>query len=286
MKLSRRKFLRTGLIYCPWLVLPHDCVNCSGFLPIPTLEGDTYRWSHGTVPGNSGSVSAQTIMRVNGFVQAVRSIRSKLPRLNLYVGNNLGACMSPVFNDVGTATESNPGFIEANFSEATGLTNDGSKWLSPGFLMTALGTDNSTHLGIYVRTKTGFFGGNIGSYDGTNVDYYSHQSGTSYGNMHGAATGVSSVNDGIGHFVVSRTASNDLQLYKNGASVASQASPGGTRVPVYNVIVHAYNDQAVVNGKQFGASAAYHAGTGLTASDVALLYNALQAFNTLYGRQV
>ncbi len=286
MKLSRRRFVRTSLLYVPWLVLKGDKVNCSSFLPIPSILDDTYQWAYGTVPGNSGSVSAQTVMRVNGFMQAVLPIRSKLSRLNLYVGNNLGAFMAPVIHDIGPSTESNPGFIEANCSESTGLTNDGTKWLNLGFNMSSLGTDNSTHLGIYVRTKTGVFGGSIGTYDGTNVDYYSYQFGTGYGNMHGAVNGVSTVDGGVGHYVVSRIASNDLQLYKNGISIASQASPGGTRVTVYPVIAHAYNGIGVITAKQLGASAAYHAGTGLTSSDVTLLYNALQAFNTLYSRQV
>ncbi len=154
--------------------------------------------------------------------------------------------------------------------------------------MSSMGTDNSTHLGIYVRTKTSTYGGNIGTYDGTNVDYYSCQTAVSYGNMHGAATGVSKVSDdGIGHYVVSRNASNDLQLYKNGASVATQASPGGTRISgTYTVLVHAYNGVGIASAIQSGASAGYHCGTGLSAANVLLLYNAFQAFNTLYGRQV
>ncbi len=284
--LSRRRWIKTGLIFCPALVLPHDRVRCSSFLPIQTLTQDAYLWAYKTVPGNSGSVSAQTIMRVNGFVQAVLPIRAKLLRLNLYVGNNLGACLSPVFNDIGFTTDSNPGFIEANFSEATGLTNDGSKWSSLGFNTSSLGTDDSLHLGTYTLTKTGVYGGSIGSSDNTNYDYYSHQSGISYGNMHSAGNFVSIVDGGIGHYVASRIASNDLQLYKNGVSVSSQASPGGTRIGNYNVLVGAINYAAIIGAKQFGASAGYHAGTGLTASNVTLLYNALQAFNTLYGRQV
>ncbi len=286
MKLSRRRWIKTGLVFCPWLVLPHDRVNCSAFLPISTLEQDTYLWAFKTVKNNAGSVSAQTIMRANGFIRAILPIRSKLLRVGLDVGNNLAACLSPVINDVGTATDANNGFAESDFAEATGLTGDGTKYTAPGFLMSSMGTVDSTHLGIYVRTKTGTNGGNIGTYDGTNVDYYSYQGGTGFGNMHGAATGVSTVDGGVGHYVVSRNASNDLQLYKNAVSVSSQASPGGVRVSTQNVFIHAYNAVGTAAGKQSGASAGYSAGTGLSAANVLLLYNAFQAFNTLYSRQV
>lgn len=287
MRLSRRNFVRTGLIYVPWLVLPHDRVNCSTLLPIPTLEHDTYAWAYGTVKANAGSVSATSIMRANRLMQAIRTIRSKVLWLLPYVGNNLAACMSPIIHDVGTAAVNNTGFLEADFSESTGLTGDGTKFLLPGFAMTEMGTDDSTHLGIYVRTKTGTFGGNIGTYDGTNVDYCSYQTATCFGNMHGAATGVSTVDTAVAHYVVSRNASNDLQLYKNAASVSTQASPGGTRVNgTYPIMVHAYDAIGTAGAKQSGANAGAHAGTGLSAANVTLLYNALQQFNTSYGRQV
>ncbi len=285
---SRRKFLATGLIYCPWLVLPHDRVNCSSFLPIATLENDTYIWAYKTVKNNAGSVSAQTIMRANRFIQAILPIRSKLLRVGLDVGNNLATFMSPIILDQGATIDTNSGFLEANCSETTGITGDGTKYVSTGLAMSSMGTDNSTHLGIYSRTNPGAFGPTIGTYDGTNVDYYFRATTTGYGNMHGAANGVSVTSDnGIGHYVVSRNASNDLQLYKNGVTQSSQANPGGTRVSgTYPVLVHAYNAAGVIAGQQSGASAGYHAGTGLSAANVLLLYNAFQAFNTLYSRQV
>ncbi len=286
--LSRRRWIKTGLIFCPWLVLPHDRVNCSSFLPIATLEQDTYLWAFKTVKNNSGSVSAQTIMRANGFIQAILPIRSKLVRLNLEVGNNLAAFLSPIINDAGSVVDANTGFVEANAVESTGLTDDGTKYSDTGLLMTSMGTDNSTHLGIYSRTNPGAFGPQLGTYDGTNVDYYFRQTTTGQGNMHGSVNGVSvTSDDGIGHYVVSRNASNDLQIYKNGVSKATQASPGGTRVGTpYNVLVHAFNSAGTVPTKQSGASAGYHIGTGLSAADVLLIYNAFQAINTLYARQV
>ncbi len=288
LKLGRRSFIKTGLLYVPWLVLPHDKVNCSSFLPIQTLENDVYIWAYKTIRNNSGSVSAQTIMRANGFIQAILPIRSKILRMGLDVGNNLAAFQSPIIIDQGGTIDTNQGFLETDCSEATGITGDGTKYFSTTLAMSSMGTDNSTHLGIYSRTNPGAFGSNIGTYDGTNVDYYFRQTTTGYGNMHGAANGVTVTSDnGVGHYVVSRNASNDLQLYKNGVSVSSQASPGGTRISgTYPIYIHSYNNVGLIGARQIGASAGYHAGTGLSAANVTLLYNALQAFNTLYVRQV
>ncbi len=243
----------------------------------------------GRVVTNAGHYTSLSIVANDTMMKMARPIRSSILRWNTYTGGDLLACFAPLIKDVGNAAEVNNGFVSSDYTESTGLTDDGTKWLGPQFNMTDIGTDNSCHIGIYLRTRTGAVGGSLGTYDGTNYDVYSYQTGTTgYCGLHTATTGlIAYVGSAIGHQITSRIASNDFQLYKNGVSVASNATPGGTRVGgVYPFLVHAYNNIGVAAVKQIGASAGYHVGTGLTAAQTVIFYNAVQRGQTILGRQV
>jgi len=78
---------------------------------------------------NGGSVSQRTADSVNQFCKQIESagLRKKFYRLNLFCGNDLNACLTPLYlgpdsnTFYGFKTESNTGFFQNNYDEKNGL---------------------------------------------------------------------------------------------------------------------------------------------------------------------
>ncbi len=255
------------------------------------------------VIANGGSVSQTTKNAANVFmlaIKAVSGLRAKILRLNIYAGTGLAACMVPLIKDIGSSpTETSIGagsdFIESDYSESTGLTGTGrNKYFTTAVVMnTASGTTvDSTHLGVYARTADGSANKYwIGCYDfGSQQDLIGVAGvGTASGAMHDPNQTIGVSSNGIGHYVISRIASNDMKIYKNGSSIVSTTTPGGTRTAL-SIMVHTFEYQGTGGGRNAvstGATlAGYHIGAGLTSSDMTSFYSAFQTFQTTLGRQV
>ena len=110
-----------------------------------SLDPEVSAWVTRVI-ANSGTVSATTIGYVNDFVLAIKAagLRSRFLRLNLFVGDQLAACLTPLFlNGDGSGTflgntyDSNTNFVGGDYAESGasgGLQGDGStKYLDTGF---------------------------------------------------------------------------------------------------------------------------------------------------------
>jgi hypothetical protein len=154
--MNRRRFIKTGLIYVPWLVLPHDRVNCSSFLPIPSMDGEAYSWAYSRVPAQSSSVSAKDIVVANQFMVDLKraGFRSRAYRVGIYLGNDLNAVKAPLIADKGDATDTIVGFTSSDYT-VNGLKGDGStKYLKTGFVPNALtGFNDSLSIATYSQTS-------------------------------------------------------------------------------------------------------------------------------------
>ena len=92
--------------------------------------------------------------------------------------------------------------------------------------------------------------------------------------------------DSIGLFIVSRTASNVLTLFKN-ASLFLSSTVVSTSIPTNTLIISAWKQSAVTISRYSNRQCAFVTiGNGLTNAESLALYNSIQAFQTTLGRQV
>lgn len=283
--ISRRRFVKTGLIFVPTIF----STRLHGSIQLAALEHETYGWM-GRVVTNTGHYTSLSVMAVDSALKIARPHFSKILRWNLYCGSDQPACMTPVVN-TGNTVDAQAGVSGGwTYSQATGLTGDGSTdYVTTGFVpATHWSSDNSCSMGVYVRTKLTTTDAAMGCTNGANVDYMlvAYSGNNSSGCLHGACATFVDGTNGLGHYMASRSASNSLVLYKNGVAQNTQAIPTGTRVATNGVFIHAFN----VNGTASSFSARVFGGydicTGLTAAEVVEHYNAVQRAQTILGRQV
>lgn len=92
--------------------------------------------------------------------------------------------------------------------------------------------------------------------------------------------------DGRGHFIVSRTASNSLKLYKNSVIKATNTTTTILINPNYQITLGALNLDGAASQYTNKQCAFASIGDGLTDTDATNFYNAVQNYQTTLGRQV
>jgi hypothetical protein len=234
-RFSRRSFVKIGLIYVPWLVLPHDMVNCASFLPVPSINGDTYTWAYGRIPAASSSISAASIIKADRLMTGLirYALRPRIVRMNIFVGNDINALKAAFITNNGSAQEAVNNFVAGNYSEAAGITGGATKSIiTPVDINAAPFGDNDLAFAVYVRTGTNEATVCMGTQEGgKDIDLMPSNGGTSYWDSNNAGTGRASVADsnGVGYYLGSRSSSSSSVLYKNGTSIASVSAAGGAR---------------------------------------------------------
>jgi hypothetical protein len=296
MRLSRRNFIKTGLIYVPTTALASTVI-----IPGPRTKGVVYdsevlSWIN-NVGINGGSVSQSTKDAVNTFMVSIKAagLRSKIARLNLYAGTGLGACKSPLIYDAGdNATDTFQNFVSGDYSESTGLTGDGStKYVNSRVTsanMYALdSTNHSTSYGAYVRTASDHDSLTMGVYNLSVYDYLAvSRVGHSYFCMSDFTKFIDvTESNGTGFYLGEYNSTTDGKLYRNGSQIGTSTNLGSRGNSAHYIYVHAMNN--------FNSSALYFTtrtlagymmGTGFNATEQSDLRNAWQTFQTALGRQV
>jgi hypothetical protein len=103
-----------------------------------------------------------------------------------------------------------------------------------------------------------------------------------WGMNDGAGTNVGSQTTSQGFFASTRRASNDMEYYRNGATVASSAA-AGTIQSVNSVWIGGINSYSSHTDRECAFASI---GEGLTDAEMADLYTVVQDFQTALGRQV
>lgn len=244
------------------------------------------------VTANGGTQSAATKAAVNAFVVSAKAngYWDKLTRINLFCGDNLAACLVPLKVGGGSATDTNNNFVAGDYSEATGLTGNGTtKYLNTGLLGTAL-TANDTHVAVYNRTGGSVGGGvSLGAWSSSGQLLHLlaiYTDGSCYSSQYDTGSGAVSVaSTTAGFYVGSRLSATDHKLFRNGSSIASNATGGGTR-PAVAFFVFARNDVGTPALFMSHAFAGYSIGYGLTAGNVTAYNTDLEVFQDALGRGV
>lgn len=249
---------------------------------------------------NGGSASSGTISALNTFCNSIDSagLRSKFYRLNLFCGNNLNAALVPLYissdwisSSYGSTTESNFGFVNADYVENSGLQGNGSKYLLTGMRGTALAVGNR-HLSSYeITNATTDYSPSLGSSESnavqhalgpwtTSTNYY-YRTHNSIGGNPGTAT------KSVGFWIGSDISTTSARLYKNGSTINTSTgqSIGGSSSNPYTVfgVVNVSNVLAEGSEAKLGS---YSIGLSLDDSQVISFNNAIQAFQTSLGRNV
>lgn len=299
---SRRRFVKTGLIFVPALVLPHDMVRTASLLPQPTLNDDTYRWAYSRVPTAGSSVSAASIMKNDALITGLRQhgLRSKIYRLGSFAGNTLAALSAPLIVDTrfsAASTDTLTGYVAGDYSESTGLAGRAASYIDTTFdphLWSNL-IPNDWHISLYCRTGSdaGTVTAGCQSTGSWVTGIYISLSGTTYFDAWLAdAGGRCSFADslGVGFYLGTKVSSSSLVLYKNAVSKAtaggSAATPtGGISV---TMAINAQRDSTTGFGSinTTRTQSAYSLGSGMSASDSSAFYTVMQAYQASYARQV
>lgn len=145
---------------------------------------------------------------------------------------------------------------------------------------TVLASFNSNHISYYSRTNNLTDSANMGGGSGSayfTLEYNTHWNGSVY---------LAQVtNPSTGLFINTRTASNVQKLFRNGSQLGSTNTGTSTTSANANIFLGARN---IGGGNQYSARecALSSIGDGLTDTEAANLYTAVQAFQTTLSRNV
>lgn len=283
-----------------------------------SLHIEAIDW-HNRVVSNGGSVSQYTLKAVSNFCRGIdgAGIRSKFLRLNLFCGNNLNACVVPLYRGYsyggtlyGSSTEANTNFVSSDYTETgsnKGLNGTtGSKYLDTGLTIGSAYTAGiryaSNHMGIYITNSdlnTGDWMGandtNWGCYDSNAFAWYSfvgNYIGGADNGDHTIQATLGTTNNGFA--IGTYTSINTGATYRNGIDVTnivgaldSEFTAGNT-LPLL-VCGTSYSVDGCATTEILTADtivAGYSIGLGLTLSQASSYNNAMQAFQTALGRKI
>lgn len=262
-----------------------------------SIHPEAQNWAS-RVAANGGSVSPDTLKAVSDFCKETASIRSLFLRLNLFCGNNLNAALVPLYLGeapgivYGNTVDTNVNFVAGDYTERGingGLIGNGvNKYLNTGFVpnsVAAMGLNDSS-LSFYARTSNsserdiGVTDASINRFTiccnrGSFVRPSINQTGL-------LSTTISTV---LGLNLISRSVSGSLEYYFNLNSPVNVVGASSNK-PNISVFIFAENLTGSPSGYSNRRSGGYHFGKNLTASQVAIFYNALQKFQTSLNRQV
>ena len=238
---------------------------------------------------NGGTISTATKGYVNTFVLAAKAngYWSDIQRINLFCGDQLAACLTPLKINGAETSDNNVNFVSGDYTEATGLAGNGtSKRLYTDLTGNANGDANG-HLCAVVATESGstgvWLGANTTDLSGSNRNAIFGDSGTTLRyDYTGDTNNVSVTSDMLGIIVGSRVSGSDSRLFRNGSQVGSTQTSNGSGVTSRNFEVFSMGDALWFGGTLRG----YSIGTGMTAAEVASFTTDLEAFNDSLGRGV
>ena len=273
---------------------------------------DVQNWLN-TISWNGGSANSTTISALNTFCAAIDNagIRNRFYRLNLFCGNNLQACLVPLYvgpvsleigriysTNYGFFSDMNYNFISSDYAETGangGLSPNGNnlKRLDTGLKQTDLGV-NSCHLSIYERSQpSGSYKTRIGSRGASsNNEHLLTNAATSpliYGcsslGGNNRASASSYAETGAFWFGTNATATSST-IYKNSTQQGT-ATPSTRTAQSLTYWVFALNDNGTTgDGMTTGTLASYSIGLSMDSTQVTNYYNAIQAFQTSLSRNV
>ncbi|MBN3993896.1 MAG: hypothetical protein HWQ36_26280 [Nostoc sp. NMS2] len=250
---------------------------------------------------DGGTISNSSLQAHNTFVKSLKlgGIWDKCLEIATYAGNDLNAALVKLKYPSGIQSSlTNVGFVNADYSEITGLSGDTSntKYLKTGFIPSVQLTSSlDAHLSVYARNTVAISGSGsapfayLGCNNTTPRFYLFRQTSTLTGFV-GSSTEMSvtkSTATAPGHILLSTVSSNLGYLFYNGNVETTDTSFTTNARPTCEVSIFSYDN----GGTQFllrsNLICGMHTiGYGLDTNQATIFYNAVQALQTALGRQV
>jgi hypothetical protein len=242
-------------------------------------------------------------------IDAESGLRAAILRLNLLCGNNLNACLVPLYRgaslsgtQLGNTTDTNNGpFVSGDFQETGsggGLKGDGTgKYLNTGLSPNNISSLISLHLsasGTSLETSgdrmfVGAYNGGVGA--GPDIfaldvyaGYVSGRSARLSNYVAGQFPVITTPGTSESHIIGTRTSATSAVIYRGGSSAATNSTSVTTTTHSRNWFVFALNSSGTANTFSAGRFRMYSIGNGLTAAQALAFSNAVIAFNTALGR--
>src|SRR5436190_4837220 len=256
---------------------------------------DSYRWGT-NITFSGGTISAGSYLTGVRFINQVQQwgLRERIGRANLYLGNQTNAMCTPIITDWnggGVLNDDLIAFVAADYTEATGLTGNGStKYLrcskATGLNLSSFGGSANLHLAAYVRT---------GSNEASDVSGVSDAGGTyalgianagvTYVFM-GAHTSNTVDSLGKGVYCSTRTVATAAATYKDGVQLVNDTVSDGGVLGNVAFVVHAINVNGSVVAMTSRAISYYGVGLSLTAAQQVPYRIAVRNVQVALGRNV
>jgi hypothetical protein len=262
------------------------------------------------VRANSGTVSPETLQAVSNFCTAIDTagIRGKLYRVNLFCGDNLRACLVPLYTSPvagnapvgGYAVDFNTGFLNSDYMEK-GIGTGGLR--GNGIAVKKLST-NLTPQDIVTNAATGHFGMYIPPWrlpvanhptvdtpvasvvGGTRIYFdWRHQPGSSAIGLKinwGASITGSGIANPFGLMMGDRSSTTRVDMYRQGVSVANGTTPNGAMPPMVPYEIFSNQLSVYTANPLFG----YTLGRSLTAAEHVAYSAAWNTFQAALRRNV
>ena len=218
-------------------------------------------------------------------------------------GYNIWSKMKAIYPYVGGTSTStsynlkNPSQFQISWQGGVTWSNNGVQFGGvngygiTGYNVSLNNTADNISAGVYLRTNSivaaSSFSALGGGFSGIELLVKFTDNNTYYGVNSDIGSGAGNfVSDTRGMFVVSKLATNQKVIYRNGTQISSQTYGGGNLSPNFIVHVGARNSQGLISLYDSRQHAFQYIGDILIAAEVGNLTTAVQAFQTTLGRQV
>jgi hypothetical protein len=269
---------------------------------IKVSNKDAQNWID-RVFANGGSVSEKTADSVNEFCKQIESagLRKKFYRLNLFCGNDLQACLTPLYlgpdsdRFYGFRTESNTGFFQNNYDEKNGLiagpgssTGGNGIYLLTGVSLSDMGLSSTGHMAFYqtqFNLDTNPYNAGNRPIIGAGNTLIALQGSNSTLSYYGEFNSIESAYFG-GLYILTRNSSSDMKSYEAGVLRGSQT--GSITIPEQTSTIGIFTSTngSVASGPNyyFGYVKGYSVGQSMTQQEVSQYNTIMESFQTSLGR--
>jgi hypothetical protein len=184
-------------------------------------------------------------------------------------------------------------FFGGGTHSANGYQPNGNSYADTKLIPQYVLASNNSHLSFYSRSNT--VGANRASMGSTNSPSFttSHQMFLRFtdGNFYGiidsnTAFAQFSNTNTTGYYVVSRASNNSIKAYKNSSLVATNTNTITPITNSYPILISARNDAFTPQNFDDKETAFASIGDGLSDTEAANFYTAVQTYQTTLGRQV
>lgn len=253
------------------------------------LNPETIVWRNRAIAAG-GTFASNSISLADALINAIAaaSFNSKIIYLLPILGGNLATALVPLRDTLGVSSPTNSNFVDADFTQATGLQGNGTtKVLDSKIKPSQLGTGSNGGIGFWENNLSFSATGALIAYslqtdpNPNNYDYFYISAGSSASEFAwnvntGAFFTTYSTPSVNGHYYGQRASATSRTLYLNGTSVAvttgSNGAPGASGGNFF-----------ILGTNRVGASTGYHNGRCAVAymTDGTLTGAEVTAFNTL-----